>query len=102
MSFEYRLSTPNLTLAITMYSDRSIERLDEFITELFETVRDVPCQFRTHYIQVIIIMNIQQVHCVFGLEELARLSRIEVSYPQGVGTPQSLVLSETRRHLEPS
>ena len=54
-----------------MHRDRSLERLDEFFMDLFEIVRDVPCQFRTHYIRVIVVIDIQEVQCVFGLEELA-------------------------------
>jgi hypothetical protein len=60
-----------LPLTIVMHWDESIERPDEFVTNLFESVRDVPCQFRTYYIRLIVIIYIQNVQCIFGLDELA-------------------------------
>jgi len=53
-----------------MQGDGSIERPDEFVTDNFESDLDVPCQFRTYYIRVIFIIQIQQVQCIFGLEYL--------------------------------
>jgi hypothetical protein len=71
MNLKHHLSTTNLPLTITVDWDRRIERPDEFITDLFESVRDVPCQFRTYYIRVIVMIHIQKVQCIFGLDELA-------------------------------
>ena len=75
MGLKYLL-TENLSRTITMHEDGSIERLDEFVTDLFESVRNVPCQFRTYYVRVIGIIQIQQVQCIFGLEELEELTWI--------------------------
>jgi hypothetical protein len=59
MSLKHHLSTTNLPLTVTVHWDGRIERPDEFVTDLFESVGDVPCQFRTYYIRVIVIFYIQ-------------------------------------------
>ena len=51
--------TTNLPRTVTMHWDGSIERLDEFVTDLFEGICDVPCQIRTYYARVIVIIHIQ-------------------------------------------
>ena len=53
-----------------MHGDENIERPDELVADIFESVRNVPCQFRTYYIRVIVIIHLQWVKCIFGLEEL--------------------------------
>ena len=54
-----------------MHWDGGVKRPDEFVTDLFESFSDVPCQFRTYYINVIVISYIQNVQCIVGLYELA-------------------------------
>ena len=41
-----------------MRGDGSVKRPDEFITDLFERGRYIPCQFRPYYIQVIRVIPI--------------------------------------------
>jgi len=56
-----------------MHRDGSIERLDEFVTDLFESGRNILCQFPTYYARVILIIWVQRVHRKFDLEELTRM-----------------------------
>jgi hypothetical protein len=41
-----------------MDGDGSVKKPDELITDLFESVPDVPCQFRPYYIHVVRIIQI--------------------------------------------
>jgi hypothetical protein len=41
-----------------MHGDGSVKKPDEFITDLFESVPDVPCQFRPYYIDVVYIAQL--------------------------------------------
>ena len=70
-NIKHYLSTTIFPLTVAMDWDGGIEGPDEFVTDLFESDRDVPCQFRTYYTRVIIIIHIQKVQGIFGLEELA-------------------------------
>ena len=70
-AYSIAFSTTRLPLTVTVHWDRSVERSDEFVADLFESFGDVPCQFRTYYIRVIIIIDIQYVQCIVGLQELA-------------------------------
>ena len=60
-----------MPLTVAMDWDGGVKRPDEFVTDLFESFSDVPCQFRTYYINVIVISYIQNVQCIVGLYELA-------------------------------
>ena len=71
IGLQYHLSNIRLPLTVTVYWDGSVERSDEFVTDLFESFSDIPCQFRTYYICVIIVIYIQYVQCIVGLQELA-------------------------------
>ena len=51
--FEY-----NLSRTITTRRDGGIKGPDEFITDLFESVCNVPCHFRSYYIHVVKIIQI--------------------------------------------
>ena len=53
-----------------MHRDGSIERLEDFVTDLIEGVRDVLRQSRTYNTHVIVIIHFQKVQCIFGLDEL--------------------------------
>ena len=68
----------NLSPTITAYGDRSIESSDEFIPDLFESDGETPCQFRSYYIHVILIFQLQFSRCKFRLKELK--SRYEYKY----------------------
>ena len=58
MGLRYLL-TENSSRTVTMHGDGNVERPDEFVMDLFESVRNVPCQFQTYYIVLIVRIYIQ-------------------------------------------
>ena len=66
---ERRFSTKNFARTVTMQVE-GLERLDEFVTDLFESARNVPCQFGTYNTCVIVAVHGQWVPCIFRLKEL--------------------------------
>ena len=62
--------TTNLSRTITTHGNGSIESPYEFVTNLFESDREVPCQFRSYYIGFILVFHLPVAQCIFRLKEL--------------------------------